>query len=49
MGKQVDRRTTKQIRIDSGLHYLLKIRAAREKTTIKELIEGLLAELLEVK
>ena len=49
MNKRVDQRTTKQVRIDNGLHYLLKIKAEAEKTTLKELIEGLLAELLVVK
>lgn len=49
MNKRVDQRTTKQVRIDEGLHNLLKIRAEAEKTTIRELIERCLAELLEVK
>lgn len=47
--RQVDKKTTKQVRIDIGLHELLKIRAATGNTTIKTLIEGCLAELLEVK
>lgn len=47
--ERVDKKITKQVRIDSGLHQLLKIKAASEKTTIKALIEGCLAELLEVK
>lgn len=47
--KRVDKKITKQVRIDSGLHQLLKIKAASEKTTIKALIEGCLADLLEVK
>lgn len=46
--RQVDKKSTKQVRIDSGLHQLLKIKAAREKTTIKGLVEGCLAELLSV-
>lgn len=42
-------RLTKQIVIDSGLHQLLKIKATKADTTIKELVEGCLAELLEVR
>lgn len=44
--RQIDKKTTKQIRIDAGLHQLLKIKAAQLKTTIKTLVEGCLAELL---
>lgn len=47
--RQIDKKVTKQVRIDSGLHQLLKIKAATEKTTIKKLVEGCLAELLEAK
>lgn len=47
--RQVDKKLTKQVRIDSGLHYILKIKAAKENTTIRTLIEGCLAELLGVK
>ena len=43
----VDNKPTKQVRIDSGLHQLLKVKAAQEQTTIKTLIEGVLA--MEVK
>ena len=46
---QSDKNLTKQIRIDGGLHQLLKIKAATSRTSIKELVEGCLAELLEVK
>ena len=46
--KKVDKKTTKQVRIDSGLHRLLKIEAARSGISIKELVEGALAELLAV-
>lgn len=46
--RQIDNKPTKQVRIDSGLHYLLKIKATTEKTTIKNLLEGCAAELLEV-
>lgn len=44
-----DKKTTKQVRIDAGLHHLLKVRAASEKTTIRALIEGELTELLAVR
>lgn len=46
---QIDKKTTKQIRIDIGVHQLLKIKAAEAGTSIKDLLEGYLAELLEVK
>ncbi len=46
---QVDKKTTKQVRIDAGLHELLKIKAVTGNTTIKALIEGALADVLEVK
>ncbi len=45
---QSDRRSTKQVRIDAGLHQLLKVKAAESGTSIKELVEGCLAELLAV-
>lgn len=44
----IDQKKTKQVLIDAELHRLLKIKAAEEKTTIRALIEGLLAELLGV-
>ncbi|KKU88694.1 MAG: hypothetical protein UY16_C0003G0036 [Candidatus Gottesmanbacteria bacterium GW2011_GWA2_47_9] len=47
--QQSDTKTTRQVRIDAGLHQLLKIEAARRQTTIKNLVEDCLAELLEVK
>jgi len=43
---QIDKKSTKQIRIDSGLHQLLKIKAAKSGVTIKTLLEGFLADLL---
>lgn len=46
--KQVYQRQTKLVRIDAELCRLLKIKAAAEKTTIRALIEGALAELLAV-
>lgn len=47
--RQIDTKPTKQVRIDAGLHKQLKIKAATENTCIKTLIEGCLADLLEVK
>ena len=44
--QQSDKNLTKQIRIDTELHRLLKIKAAESSMTIKELLEGYLAELL---
>ena len=42
----VDKKTTKQVRIDSGLHKELKIEAAKRSTTIRDLVEEGLAEVL---
>jgi predicted HicB family RNase H-like nuclease len=47
--RKIDKNLTKQVRIDSGLHQLLKIKAAKSGESIKTLIEGCLADLLEVK
>lgn len=44
--RQIDKKTTKQVRIDAELHRLLKIKAATEKTTIRTLVEEGLAEVL---
>lgn len=44
-----DKSLTKQVRIDAGLHRLLKIKASSAGMTIKTLLEGYLADLLEVK
>lgn len=49
MSRQVDKKLTKQVRIDAGLHHLLRIKSAEQQTTIKDLIEGCLAELLGIK
>lgn len=49
ISRQIDKNKTKQVRIDAGVHQLLKIKAVTEETTIKTLVEGALAELLEVK
>lgn len=45
---QVDNKLTKQIRIDTGYHTLLKIKAAKSGVSIKTLLEGYLADLLAV-
>lgn len=44
MSQQSDRKTTKQVRIDSEWHKYLKVRAAQQGTTIESLLEGVLAE-----
>lgn len=44
-----DKNLTKQIRIDAGLHQLLKVKAATSGMSIKTLLEGCLADLLAVK
>lgn len=46
--RQIDKKLTKQVRIDSELHRLIKIKAAKSGETIKSLVEGALAELLSV-
>ncbi len=45
---QSDKNLTKQIRIDAGLHQLLKVKAAKAGVSIKTLLEGYLADLLAV-
>ncbi|OGD84124.1 hypothetical protein A2572_03290 [Candidatus Collierbacteria bacterium RIFOXYD1_FULL_40_9] len=46
--RQIDNKTTKQIRIDAGIHQLLKVYASQSGTTIKALLEDYLADLLAV-
>ncbi len=46
--RQIDRKSTSQVRIDTGYRDLLKIKAARAGISIKTLLEGYLAELLAV-
>lgn len=48
MSKQINKNPTTLVRIDAELHRLLKIKAAAEKTSMRVLIEGALADLLEV-
>lgn len=44
--KLSDKKVTKQVRIDSGLHRLLKIKSAHGGKTIRELLETCLTDLL---
>lgn len=44
--KQVNKNSTVLVRIDAGLHYLLKIRAAESGRTIRELVEEGLTDVL---
>ena len=46
MSRQSDQKTSKQVRIDSGMHKLAKIRAAEEGMTLKALLEWCLADYL---
>jgi len=46
--RQIDTKTTKQVRIDAGLHQLLKIKATEAGQSIKAFIEGILADVLGV-
>lgn len=44
--RQSDKNPSKQIRIDSGLHQLLKIKSAKAGVSIKTLLEGYIADIL---
>lgn len=46
--REIDQKKTKQVLIDTELHRLVKMKAADEKTTIRTLVEGALAELLAI-
>ena len=48
MKRQSYTNVTKQIRVDDGIHHLLKIMAVEQKTTIRSLVEDGLSELLAV-
>jgi len=48
MSQQVDKKLTKQVRIDSSMHYLLKVKAAKSGRTIRELVEEGLSEVLAI-
>ncbi len=41
---QSDKNSTKQVRIDAGLHQMLKIKAAKSGTSLKTLLEGYIAD-----
>lgn len=45
---QIDRKSTKQIRIDAGVHQLLKVYASQSGVTIKALLEDYLSDLLAI-
>ena len=47
--KRVNTNYTTLVRIDRSVHELLKMKAEAEETTIRALIEGCLADILEVK
>ena len=42
---QIDTKTTKQIRLDSGVHKILKIEASRAGKSIKEYLEDHLTDI----
>jgi len=44
MGNKIDKKITKQVRIDTGMHTILKIEAARQGESLKVLLERYLAE-----
>ncbi len=44
--RQIDKNSTKQIRIDAGLHQELKVYASKSGMTIKALLEDYLSDLL---
>lgn len=46
--KQGDKNKSKQVRIDTGIHQLLKIEAAKSDKSLKSLLEGIAAEVLGV-
>ena len=49
MSRQIDKKLTKQVRLDYGVHRFVKIEAAKSGKTIKSFIEGLLVGVLSVK
>lgn len=44
--RQSDTKTTKQVRIDAGIHKIVKVKAAGSGRTIRELVEECLIELI---
>ncbi len=47
--RQIDNKTTKQIRIDTGWHRILKTYAARSGRTIREVVEDILSDVKELR
>ena len=48
VSRQIDKKSTKQVRIDKELHKLLKIEATKSGESIKSFLEGILADVLAV-
>lgn len=46
MSKQIYKHSSKLVRIDAGLHKMLKLMAVQQETTIKTLIDDLVRELI---
>ena len=46
MSRQIDKKTTKQVRIDAGMHKIIKVEAAKAGKSIRELVEASLTEYL---
>lgn len=44
MSRKIDKNLSKQVRIDTGLHRLLKIKSAKAGVSIKTLLEGYIAD-----
>lgn len=44
MSQQSDKKTTKQVRIDSEWHKYLKVEAAQQGMTVRALLESILAD-----
>ena len=42
--KQIDKKKTKHVRIDAGIHQLLKIEAAKSDRSIKSLLDSYVVE-----
>lgn len=42
--RQIDKKVTKQVRIDTGMHKLIKIEAAKRGETIRQLVEAYIYE-----
>jgi len=49
INREINPKTVKQVVIDAGIHRLLKIRASEAGQSVKELLEGVLADYLAVK